>query len=153
MEPCYIDILSFGCSARRPSLFLAIRAFQNPGTEGLDARRLVSNFSMVDDYCYWFWNGDDTSLAKRTDRNFLHHLPLFWGLRNDNSEWTLHRENSWLCGKAFLGDVIQMEGDTLKDHRTTMSHTNRQGRAWTIRPIKDSRLVCSEADKDVLDQI
>ena len=70
-----------------------------------------------------------------------------------NSELTLHREKLLALRASLLGDVIQMEGDTLKDHRKTMSiPTDREeiGSDTTDQELTVSLL---GSDKDVLDQI
>jgi DnaK suppressor protein len=70
-----------------------------------------------------------------------------------NSEWTLHRKKLLALRASLLGDMTQMEDDTLKDHRKTMSiPTDREeiGSDTTDQELTVSLL---ESDKDVLNQI
>lgn len=83
----------------------------------------------------------------------LHDLPLLRHYKMTNSELTLHREKLLALRASLLGDMTQMEGDTLKDHSKTMSiPTDREelGSDTTDQELTVSLL---GSDKDVLDQI
>ena len=70
-----------------------------------------------------------------------------------NSDLTLHRERLLALREEFLGDMTQMEDDTLKDHCTTTSiPTDMEERASdnADQELTASLLGC---DKDTLDQI
>jgi len=83
----------------------------------------------------------------------LYYPSLLRDHKMTNSELTLHRETLLALRASLLGDVIQMEGDTLKDHRKTMSiPTDREelGSDTTDQELTVSLL---GNDKDTLDQI
>ena len=70
-----------------------------------------------------------------------------------NTDIALHREKLLALRASLLGDMTQMEDDTLKDHRKTMSiPTDREeiGSDTTDQELTVSLL---GSDKDVLDQI
>ena len=70
-----------------------------------------------------------------------------------NTDLALHREKLLALRASLLGDMTQMEDDTLKDHRKTMSiPTDREeiGSDTTDQELTVSLL---GSDKDVLDQI
>ena len=70
-----------------------------------------------------------------------------------NSEWTLHRKKLLALRASLLGDMTQMEDDTLKDHQKTMSiPTDREelGSDTTDQELTVSLL---GSDKDTFDQL
>ena len=70
-----------------------------------------------------------------------------------NSEWTLHREKLLALRASLLGDVIQMEGDTLNDHRKTMSIPTDREELGSDTTDQELTISLLGSDKDVFDQI
>jgi DnaK suppressor protein len=83
----------------------------------------------------------------------LHHLPLLRDHNMTNSELTLHREKLLALRASLLGDVIQMEGDTLNDHRKTMSIPTDREELGSDTTDQELTVTLLGSDKDVLDQI
>ena len=83
----------------------------------------------------------------------LHHLPLLRDYKMTNSELTLHREKLLALRASLLGDVIQMEGDTLKDHRKTMSIPTDREELGSDTTDQELTISLLGNDKDTFDQI
>ena len=83
----------------------------------------------------------------------LHHLPLLRDHKMTNSELTLHREKLLALRASLLGDVIQMEGDTLTDHRKTMSVPTDREELGSDTTDQELTISLLGNDKDTFDQI
>ena len=70
-----------------------------------------------------------------------------------NTDLALHREKLLALRASLLGDVIQMEGDTLKDQRKTMSIPTDREELGSDTTDQELTISLLGNDKDTFDQI
>jgi DnaK suppressor protein len=70
-----------------------------------------------------------------------------------NTDFTLHREKLLALRASLLGDVTQMEDDTLNDHRRTTSIPTDMEELGSDNADQELTVSLLEIDKGTLDQI
>ena len=70
-----------------------------------------------------------------------------------NTELTLHREKLLALRASLLGDMTQMEGDSLKDHAKTISIPTDREELGSDNADQELTLTLLGSDEDILDQI
>jgi DnaK suppressor protein len=70
-----------------------------------------------------------------------------------NTDLTLHRERLLALRAKLLGDMTQMEDDSLKDHAKTISIPTDQGELGTDKADQEITLTLLGSDEEILDQI
>jgi RNA polymerase-binding protein DksA len=70
-----------------------------------------------------------------------------------NSDLTFHRKKLLALRARLLGDMTQMEDDSLKDHAKTISIPTDRGEVGTDNADQELTLTLLGSDEDILDQI
>ena len=70
-----------------------------------------------------------------------------------NTDLTLHREKLLALRASLLGDMTQMEDDSLKDHAKTISIPTDKEEIGSDNADQELTLTLLGSDEDILDQI
>jgi DnaK suppressor protein len=93
---------------------------------------------LIDDYWHWNWRL---------------HAAAHGLYEMTNTELTLHREQILALRANLLGDMTQMEDDSLKDHAKTISIPTDMAEIGSDNADQELTLSLFGGDDDILDQI